>query len=831
MQAKGQGSCVVFVLLVCCLLCVSSGAKRTKVSRILDAEVDSNSPWHFLNNDDIIRKSSFASMRKATGAFRDISRTPVSGSDIQFSTALDSAKLQGDVHRVFLNETQLPFHDLFHAVNIMLPLALPTGDIVNFDLQKTSVLPASLSEQFPELVSYSGPSVERELQMHAVVDFSPEKGLRAYVHSPGHDYWIDPIFRAEQVYQVYSTQASAKKLAAQDVAENSNTEYNSSWTCGGRENTTATGGSSSKPELWRNSLLRTPMGRSPRQESSKPVAEEFTFVIAFVANGQYSQYHGNTIQSVLAEILTLANRINGILRRELGVTFQLHPKTADLICLFPCSNLRNSYWVLDDMYNYLGPTKRVSSSSYHLAHALTTASGGLACLNVLCNSQFSHCGTTGLQNPITDAFYVDYVLHEIGHQMGATHTFDNCDGLNSNRASQTAVEPGSGSTVLGYAGLCGESDLQKNSDPYFHSITLEQMRNVLWSVTGPDSSCGTYTEIEVPGPEVLIEQSCVLPAKTPFQINFALDKNSNASPAISLYYSIDELEPSASIREYTSRSTPRFRSWEPTENRFRSFPNMYYLSNSIKGYDEVLPSLSSNMTFRATVRQVITAQNDDIAEGYVGLGSFAFKDVEVQFIDSNQPLGAISMPLAPQIDSKAIIMQGSQTLVTWEPGDSFSLSNQMEILIAKNTMSLIGSSISSYSEDVHALNWYSLGIVPNNGTSWVDIPRLITSVDAGDLTPAILMIRQPVHNDQACFFFQILPGLYLVDPTVAPSIVPTLSPSLSPTQSPTTTSSKGSPSNTSSGTPNVISISGVAQVRPYISISFIVWMLVRYVGW
>jgi hypothetical protein len=231
-------------------------------------------------------------------------------------------------------------------------------------------------------------------------------------------------------------------------------------------------------------------------------------------------------------------------------------------------------------------------NNYDIGHVFGTSGGGLAIIDSLCSTNSKAKGTSGINNPNSENFYIDFVAHEIAHQFGATHTFNGNTGLcaGSTRTARTAFEPGSGSTIMAYTGICGSDNLQKEADAMFHIGSIEQIKNSI-----ANASCGTHSRNSNQPPVVYAGRDYTIPAGTPFTLQGSATDPENDF----LSYSWQQIDVGGSSPvNYDTGNNALFRAHLATASPARTFPKLESILSHRKINGETLPFTQRSLNFK-----------------------------------------------------------------------------------------------------------------------------------------------------------------------------------------------------------------------------------------
>lgn len=324
-----------------------------------------------------------------------------------------------------------------------------------------------------------------------------------------------------------------------------------------------------------------------------------TFRLAVSTTGEYTAHFGGTKAQALAAINATMTRVNGVFEKDFAVRMQLIANNDAVIYTDAASD---PYTTSYNSQLQSTLTSVIGEANYDVGHLFVKAgnNGNAGCIGCVCTNGSKGSAFTSSTIPTGDTFDIDYVAHELGHQFGANHTFSM-----NNEGSGVNMEPGSGSTIMGYAGITSQ-DVQPNSDAYFHAASIQQVTNNVKTKTCPTSTpTGNTTPTANAGLDYTI------PKSTPFLLTGSgTDANGDA-----LTYTWEQFDNASSTQtgassaaSATKTSGPTFRSYNPTTTPSRYFPRMQSVltgATTTQGTEiavEALPSVARTMNFRFTVR-------------------------------------------------------------------------------------------------------------------------------------------------------------------------------------------------------------------------------------
>jgi hypothetical protein len=383
----------------------------------------------------------------------------------------------------------------------------------------------------------------------------------------------------------------------------------------------------------------------------------YDFRLAVAASSRYVAATGGTVASALAEIAHTVNRANEVFETDLGVHFTLAGRNDRIVRADPS---RDPFLSQDP-----GPAAvelidaEIGRRHYDLGHAVTTHTGGDSYVGTSCSdardadffATHKAAAWSGYPDPAhTDA--VGYFIHVLGRQLGAWPTANGCG---RHTLDDRAMEPGGGSTAMGYApaGCGGEGQwLQTASDRYFHAANVEQVQAWLGS-RGGRCAAKRLTGATAPwidsGP---LAERTVIPARTPFVLD------ARAEPSTSgrrLTYTWDQMDAGRGQRGALQDpgDGPLFRSLPPSTASTRLFPRLAaVLGHETAEPGETLPTTSRQLNFRVTVRERSTDNEDEPTQ--------ASADTRIHVVDTGRAFRLI----AP--DAGTIAVAGAPLHVQWD---------------------------------------------------------------------------------------------------------------------------------------------------------------------
>lgn len=563
---------------------------------------------------------------------------------VSFKSLLETAPHEKDVHQNLTDP-------------LLVALPNPDGEMIDFEIVAYDLMEPELAQKWDFLQNWRGWKVD-DPTVTIRLDWTA-RGFHAMILEPGNFWFIDPLYwNPDEYYQSFYKKNYPRptEVFTCHVDSDHSEEH-----------------------------IHHPVTRSFENGD----CDLRTYRTAIACTGEYATFHGGTTSGAASAINTSLNRVNGVYETELAIRLILVANNNLLIYLNP----NNDPYTNNNGFTMLGQNQAninsvIGTANYDIGHVYSTGGGGVASLRSPCVSNRKARGVTGRGAPVGDPFDIDYVAHEMGHQFGGNHTQNN----SCNRVFAAAMEPGSASTIMGYAGICAP-DVQNNSDAYYHGISLQEMANYM--ELGGGNSCATSAGISNSSPSGIDAGADVfIPKGTPFVLT-ATGSDPDGDPLTYGWEQFDNEYGEEMPPEGTNFQGPMFRSFSPTPAPSRYFPRLSDLVNNVDSDWEELPEVTRTMDFRVNAR--------DFNGTY---GCNTYDDVRLT-VDSGVGPFEVNVP---------------NTNVSWEEGQSYTVTWD----VAGTDGGSVDCDFVDISLSMDGGFTYEISLatnVPNNGSSSVTLPN------------------------------------------------------------------------------------------------------------
>lgn len=537
---------------------------------------------------------------------------------------------------------QVPKRDGFSGIsNVIVTIPTPNGTLELYRIVEASSFEPELQAKYPEIRSFAGQGVTNPSNTIRF-SVSPYNGLSATTRSSSNEstFLIDPLT------------SDYKNVI---VFEKSNSGANKNFKCDTNEETSIR---EFGPKINKdaNQILNNADDGVLRR-----------FQLALSCTGEYAVFHGGTLAAVNAAFNATMTRVNGLFELDFNATMVIVATNNNVVFL----NAGSDPYSTDANYNsevQSTITAQIGTANYDIGHLVSQVgnNGNAGCIGCICNSG-KGSGFTTCVTPIGDNFDIDFVAHEMGHQYGANHTFTM--GAENNTVN---MEPGSGVTIMGYAGITGSTDVAPHSIPVFHAGSIKQVTDNIKAKTC-DDEIATGNAIPVPSAPA----TKTLPRGTAFKLT-GTATDANAGDILS--YSWEQVDDAPSVGTAAATfpsataSVVNFRSFMPKSTGVRLFPRLEdHLANGLNGNRwEIVPEPTSAdrvVNFRMTVRdnRINGAANESVTT------AVTFDFTKGPFVITSQNTAGLSYA------------QGSSQTVLWDVNGTNSMTGAANVNIKLST--------------------------------------------------------------------------------------------------------------------------------------------------